>query len=176
MFGSFSFVKKIILRTCNRGNTCTISELLGCFQLNDSDVVKLADVGLTKPERDISGTICGSTCYSAPEVRAAIHSHRRGSVPGMKVQSVSCLGFLGCQAISLHRSSVKSVGRNRLQSVEKHTSLVRAGAGGPGVQQGSGHLQPVDDRVGTVVRYARLRQHHASRASAREPRGRHPRR
>ena len=38
------------------------------MQLNEDEVVKLADVGLTKPERDISGTICGSTCYSAPEV------------------------------------------------------------------------------------------------------------
>ena len=37
------------------------------MQLNEDEVVKLADVGLTKPERDISGTICGSTCYSAPE-------------------------------------------------------------------------------------------------------------
>ena len=32
----------------------------------------MADVGLTKPERDISGTICGSTCYSAPEVRVLL--------------------------------------------------------------------------------------------------------
>ena len=38
------------------------------FQLDCLDNVKLADVGLTKLERDISGTRCGTTCYAAPEV------------------------------------------------------------------------------------------------------------
>ena len=45
------------------------------MQLNEDEVVKLADVGLTKPERDISGTICGSTCYSAPEVKSSPELH-----------------------------------------------------------------------------------------------------
>ena len=45
------------------------------MQLNEDEVVKLADVCLTKPERDISGTICGSTCYSAPEVKSSPEQH-----------------------------------------------------------------------------------------------------
>lgn len=35
---------------------------------NGKDIVKLSDVGLTKKERDISGTNTGSPVYMAPEV------------------------------------------------------------------------------------------------------------
>ena len=45
-------------------------------QLNKLEVVKIADVGLTKPERDISGTVCGSTAYSAPEVLEGIEYNK----------------------------------------------------------------------------------------------------
>ena len=38
------------------------------LQVCAEDEIKLADVGLTKPEHDISGTKCGTTCYAAPEV------------------------------------------------------------------------------------------------------------
>ena len=37
-------------------------------QISTDGSIKLADVGLTKAERDISGTRCGTACYSAPEV------------------------------------------------------------------------------------------------------------
>lgn len=37
-------------------------------QISSKNVVKLTDVGLTKPEVDIAGTITGSPVYMAPEV------------------------------------------------------------------------------------------------------------
>ena len=45
-------------------------------QLNKLELVKIADVGLTKPEREISGTICGTTAYSAPEVIEGIEYNK----------------------------------------------------------------------------------------------------
>ncbi len=36
--------------------------------MTDREVIKLSDIGLTKPEGDISGTYLKATCYSAPEV------------------------------------------------------------------------------------------------------------
>ena len=41
-------------------------------QVTDDDCVKLADVGQTRRESEISGTRCGTGCYSAPEVLAGL--------------------------------------------------------------------------------------------------------
>ena len=46
----------------------TNSMLFSHQQLDKDDNVKLADVGLTKLERDISGVRGRSSCYAAPEV------------------------------------------------------------------------------------------------------------
>ena len=45
--------------------TCVIFCLM---QLAHDGRVKLADVGVTKHERDITGTVCGTSLYLAPEV------------------------------------------------------------------------------------------------------------
>ena len=45
--------------------------LLFLFQLGEKDgkdVVKLADLGLAKSVKDITGTVCGTPVYMAPEV------------------------------------------------------------------------------------------------------------
>ena len=41
---------------------------LNCFKLTHDGEVKLADVGVGKYEEDITGTICGTSLYLAPEV------------------------------------------------------------------------------------------------------------
>lgn len=38
------------------------------LQLTSEDLIKLTDVGLSKPQTDISGTLAGSPVYMAPEV------------------------------------------------------------------------------------------------------------
>lgn len=49
----------------NMMGTCVIFYLM---QLAHDGRVKLADVGVAKHERDITGTVCGTSLYLAPEV------------------------------------------------------------------------------------------------------------
>lgn len=42
------------------------------LQLTADDAIKLADVGQTRRDSEISGTRCGTGCYSAPEVLAGL--------------------------------------------------------------------------------------------------------
>ena len=43
-------------------------DIVYCLKVSTEGVVKLADLGLAKQEVDITGTLCGTPLYMAPEV------------------------------------------------------------------------------------------------------------